>query len=72
MIACKPNFCKRKFTDINKVRYNIHILSLGGENMKELMKDPGGSLGYKDPGGGWEVNLDPGGGIGMRDPGTGI
>lgn len=68
MIACKPNFCKRKFTDIKEVSYNICILNKGGGNMEEFTKDPGGHR-VADPGVGW--HNDPGGGMGMYDPGAG-
>lgn len=70
MIACKPNFCKRKFTDIKEVSYNICIVNKGGENMGEFTKDPGGHK-VTDPGVGWRN--EPGGGGGWRhneEPGT--
>lgn len=62
MIACMPNFCKRKFTDIEEVSYNIYTQKEGeNEIMKCYIKDPGGS----------KVISDPGTGIGIFDPGPG-
>lgn len=81
MIACKPNFCKRKFTDIKEVSYNICIVNKGGENMGEFPKDPGGhrvtdsGVGWHNEpgGGGWKYNEDPGTGWKpIYGPGTGV
>lgn len=70
MIACKPNFCKRKFTDIEQVSYNIYIQRERGMKMGEFTKEPGGHK-VTDPGVGWHNEPGGGGWKCNEDPGTG-